>query len=110
MSGRVGPGRPPAASRFPKGKSGNPKGRPKSGPAPSKSDFDILIDRTLTVAQNGKTREVTVDEALQHRIYQDAIAGNRAARRAVLRMIEKREKWAGRQAIEVLAREGADRT
>lgn len=43
--------------------------------------------------QNGKTREVTVDEALQHRIYQDAIAGNRAARRAVLRMIEKREKW-----------------
>lgn len=93
MSGRVGPGRPPAASRFPKGKSGNPKGRPKSGPAPSKSDLDILIDRTLTVVQNGKTREVTVDEALQHRIYQDAIAGNRAARRAVLRMIEKREKW-----------------
>src|SRR5829696_3429163 len=31
VSGRVGPGRPPAASRFPKGKSGNPKGRPKSG-------------------------------------------------------------------------------
>jgi len=93
LSGRVGPGRPPAASQFPKGKSGNPKGRPKSGPAPSKSDFDILIDRTLTLAQNGKTSQVAVDEALQHRIYQDAIAGNRAARREVLRMIEKREKW-----------------
>jgi hypothetical protein len=37
--------------------------------------------------------EVTVEEALQHRTYQDAIAGNRAARREVLKMIAKREKW-----------------
>ena len=43
--------------------------------------------------QNGKPREVTVEEALQHRTYQDAIAGNRAAQREVLRMIDKREKW-----------------
>ena len=43
--------------------------------------------------QNGKPREVTVEEALQHRTYQDAIAGNRAAQREVLKMIERREKW-----------------
>jgi len=52
-----------------------------------------VIDRTLTLTQNGKPREVTLEEALQHRTYQDAIAGNRAARREVLKMIAKREKW-----------------
>ena len=51
------------------------------------------MDRTLTVMQNGKPREVTVEEALQLRTYQNAIAGNRAARREVLRMIDRREKW-----------------
>jgi uncharacterized protein DUF5681 len=93
VSARVGPGRPPAASRFRKGESGNPKGRPKSKPGPSPSAFDLVIDRTLTLTQGGTPREVTIEEALQHRTYQDAIAGNRGARREVLKMIEKREKW-----------------
>lgn len=93
MSGGVGPGRPPVASRFRKGESGNPKGRPKARPSPPPSAFDLVIDRTLTVTQNGKPREVTVEEALQHRTYQDALAGNRAARREVLKMIAKRETW-----------------
>jgi len=93
MSSGVGPGRPPVASRFRKGESGNPKGRPKARRGPTPSAFDVVIDRTLTVTQNGKPREVTVEEALQHRTYQDALGGNRAARREVLRMIAKREKW-----------------
>jgi hypothetical protein len=83
---------PPAANRFRKGQSGNAKGRPK-GPRPSTSAFDIVTDRTLTVTQNGRQRELTVEEALQHRMYQDAIAGSRAARREVLKMIAAREKW-----------------
>lgn len=43
--------------------------------------------------QNGKPRKVTVEEALQLRTYQNAIAGNRAAQREVLKMIDRREKW-----------------
>jgi Family of unknown function (DUF5681) len=93
MSGDVGPGRPPKESRFRKGESGNPKGRPKARRGPAPSAFDIVIDRTLTVTQNGKAREVPIEEALQRRTYQDAFGGNRAARREVLRMIAKREKW-----------------
>ena len=53
------------------------------------SAFDIVIDKTLTVTQGGVPREVTVEEALQHRTYQDAVAGNRSARREVLKMIEQ---------------------
>src|SRR5205809_7236768 len=92
MSG-VGPRRPPAATRFRKGQSGNPKGRPRAGPRLPPSAFDIVIDRTLTVTQNGKAREVMVEKALQQRTYQDAIAGSRLARREILKMIAKRETW-----------------
>jgi hypothetical protein len=89
----IGPGRPPEANQFRKGTSGNPKGRPKSRRASSISDFDIILDRTLTVTQDGKPRELTLEEALQHRTYQEAIKGNRASQREVLKMIAKREKW-----------------
>lgn len=93
MSKTVGPGNPPLASRFRKGQSGNPKGRPKSKKSRAPvSAFDIVIDKKLTVTQGGVPREVTAEEALQHRTYQDAVAGNRAARRQVLKMIEKREQ------------------
>ena len=86
------PGAAPGSSRFRKGESGNRKGRPRARFSVP-SAFDIVMDRTLTVMQNGKPRKVTVEEALQHRTYQNAIAGNRAAQREVLKMIAKREKW-----------------
>lgn len=86
------PGRPLRSTRFRKGQSGNPRGRPKKQAEVRASAFDVVIDRTLMIVQGGVRREVTVDEALQHKTYQEAIAGNRAARREVLKMIAKREK------------------
>lgn len=94
MSASDGRRLPPEGSRFRKGQSGNPKGRPRSAArATTPSAFDIVIDRTLSVSQGGMPREVTVEEALQHRTYQAAIAGNRTARREVLKMIAKREAY-----------------
>ena len=78
------------SGRFVKGQSGNPGGRPKAR-RPHVSAFDIIFDKTLTATQNGVERELTVDEALQHQTYQDALKGNKMAVRAVLKMIEKRE-------------------
>jgi Family of unknown function (DUF5681) len=86
-------GRPPSEHRFRKGQSGNPSGRPRSGTARTTSAFDIVIEKTLTVTHGGTPREVTVEEALQHRTYQDAVAGNRSACREVLKMIAKREQY-----------------
>lgn len=86
-------GVPPEHSRFPKGQSGNPKGRPKKRASPgATSAFDIIVDKTLTIMRNGEPQEVSVEEALQHRTYKDAIAGNRSARRDILKMIAKREQ------------------
>lgn len=55
------------------------------------SAFDIIIDKTLAITQGGRTREVSLDEALQHTTYQAAIAGSRPARTQILKMIAKRE-------------------
>ncbi len=84
---------PPEHSRFKKGQSGNPKGRPKKRIAPPPiSAFDIVIERTLTVMQAGAPREMTVDEALEQRTYQAALGGNRMAQREVFKMIASHEK------------------
>jgi len=86
-------GQPPEHSQFRKGQSGNPNGRPKREPENGRrSAFDIVVDKTLTITRDGVPREVSVEEALQHRSYEEAIAGNRAARRDVLKMIAKREQ------------------
>lgn len=84
---------PPDHTRFRKGHSGNPKGRPKARSAKIPSAFDIVIDRTLSVTQDGQPRAVTVEEALQHRTYQQAVAGSRPDRREILKMIARRERW-----------------
>jgi len=83
--------------RFRKGQSGNPGGRPRKKTVATTSAFDIIVGKTLTVTRNGVPREVTMEEALQHRTYQDAIAGKRMAQRQVLKWIEKREAWLEKQ-------------
>lgn len=77
-------------TRFKKGQSGNPKGRPRAR-RPNVSAFDIVFDKVLTINQGGKERELTVDEALQLQTYQAALGGGKMAIRQVLKMIEKRE-------------------
>jgi len=77
-------------TRFQTGQSGNPAGRPKKR-RPHVSAFDIIFDKTLTVTQGDRERELTVDEALQLQTYQAALKGSRMAIRKVLKMIEKRE-------------------
>jgi hypothetical protein len=93
MARTTGPGEPPGTTRFRKGQSGNLKGRPKGARklGPRTSAFDVIVEKTLTVRRGGVDREVTVEEALQHRTYQAALAGDRSASREILKMIQKRE-------------------
>jgi hypothetical protein len=85
--------KPPNPGWFPKGRSGNLKGRPTSSRASKASAFEVLVEKTLTVDGQGGTREITVEEALQQRTYQDALAGKRMAMREVVKWIIKREAW-----------------
>jgi Family of unknown function (DUF5681) len=78
---------------FRKGQSGNPGGRPTTSRAPRGSAFDIVMEKTLTVAHQGGTREIKMEEALQQRTLQEAFAGKRMAQREVLKWIQKQEAW-----------------
>jgi hypothetical protein len=79
-----------------KGKSGNPKGRPKKKlPTVTEartSVFDIITDLTLPVSQDGSVREVALQEALALKTYQAALEGSMLARKKIIKMIEDREK------------------
>ncbi len=105
MKGKTGSGQPPRGRPFQKGHSGNPKGRPKkTRRAESASAFDVIVDKTLTITRDGRPREVSVEEALQHKTYQEAIAGSRAAQRMILKMIAKREAYLAARAGEAPVR------
>jgi hypothetical protein len=71
----VGYGKPPRAHRFQKGRSGNPRGRPKG----AKNEATILrglLDRKIDVRQGGRSRKITVFEAILMRFTEDALKGN----------------------------------
>lgn len=98
MTGKNEGQKPAHSTQFQAGVSGNYKGRPKDNAAADRPDasasaFGIIINRTFEVTQNGQQHELTAEEALQWRTYQDAIKGDKLAQREVLRMIAKREKW-----------------
>ena len=73
--GEVGFGRPPREHRFKPGESGNPKGRPK-GSNNESTILHELLHRKIDVRQGGRTRKITVLEAILMRFTEDSLKGN----------------------------------
>lgn len=69
----VGYGRPPVESRFQRGRSGNPKGRPKN--ARAQIPFEDVLGREVTVREGGEVLRMTAEEAFVRKIRQLAISG-----------------------------------
>jgi len=59
----VGYGRPPVATRFKKGQSGNPKGRPKRDRRAPTIDVSSITMKPVKVLRNGAEVEITTYEA-----------------------------------------------
>lgn len=59
----IGKGKPPKASQFPPGVSGNPSGRPKRPPKLRKAMSSILV-RDITLTVNGHKKTMPTQEAL----------------------------------------------
>ncbi len=70
----VGHGRPPKHTRFRKGQSGNPKGRPK-GTRNRKSIVREIMERRVTVRENGISRTVTVADAAIEKLIAKSLNG-----------------------------------
>lgn len=71
----VGYRKPPKNTRFEKGRSGNPKGRPK-GHKNISTIMKDLMDRTVTIKQNGQERRVPFNEAFVHRLAGRSLDGS----------------------------------
>ena len=82
----VGYGKPPKHTQFPKGRSGNPLGRPKKRKKNSEL-LNELLDVKIQV--NGKT--ITKREALFLSIVNDAIKGKASARNTLLSLVNEED-------------------
>jgi hypothetical protein len=87
---RVGYGRPPKATQFKPGRSGNPKGRPK-GPKSVGAVLFGILHRRVEVTENGRTHRIPVLEVMLRRL------ANEAARdpRALKLMLSLMERYTG---------------
>lgn len=77
---------PPKATRFQKGRSGNPRGRPKN--RHREIPYDAVLGQMVTIRERGKQRRVTAAEAFLLQLTQRGLAGDSAAARASLEAIE----------------------
>lgn len=77
---RVGYGRPPQHTRWKKGQSGNPKGRPKrSSQKDTIQIIDALLEEEFTVIQDGVSRRMTFLEAILNQLWIKEMAGDMGA-------------------------------
>src|ERR1700746_1266508 len=78
----VGYRNPPLASRFRKGQSGNPKGRPRG--RSRRLLYEAALGREMIIRENGRERRVTAEEAFLLKFTKDGLDGNIAAARAMI--------------------------
>ena len=79
----VGYRKPPEATRFKPGKSGNPKGRPK-GSANLATDLSAELGEQITVREGGRPRRISKQRALVKSLMAKALQGDVRATTAVL--------------------------
>lgn len=80
----VGYGKTPKATRFKKGQSGNPKGRPK-GSRNFKTDVMATLEAPVQLKEKGRVKTVPTQWAALLRLREKALSGNA---RALDRLIE----------------------
>lgn len=92
MAYEIGYRKPPISSRFKKGKSGNPKGRPKGS-----NNFLTLLDQELgqsiIVNENGKKKTISRMQAMVKRIVADALQGNLKSLMALVEILRRTGKF-----------------
>jgi len=82
----VGYGKPPHHTRFKKGQSGNPRGRPKS----SKNLTTLLgeaLNEPVIVAENGGRRKITMREAIIKQLVKRSATADLRAIKILLDMV-----------------------
>src|SRR5258708_27436437 len=89
----VGYRKPPRASRFAKGRSGNPAGRPRG--RHHEAPYEAVLGQMVTIREGGTARQVTAAEAFLLQLTKRGLEGDGAAARESLAMIEQAREQQG---------------
>lgn len=89
----VGYGNPPSSTRFRKGQSGNPRGRPRN--RHRNIPHDAVLGQMVTIREDGRERRVTAAEAFLLQLTRKGLTGDSAAARASLEAIERARSTGG---------------
>ena len=84
----VGYGRPPKATQFAKGESGNPRGRPK-GTRTVGAMLQEILRQKIAVTENGRTRRLPALEVILRRLANDAMRSEPRALKLLLALNDR---------------------
>jgi hypothetical protein len=84
----VGYRRPPKATQFTAGKSGNPRGRPR-GSRPVGAILQEIIQQKVSVTEGGKTRRIPALEVMLRRLANDAMRSDQRAIKLLLSLVDR---------------------
>jgi hypothetical protein len=89
----VGYGKPPLHTRFQKGQSGNPKGRPR-GRKNLSSLLNAVLNGWVIVVENGRRKKITKREAIITQLVNKSAAADLKATQIVLALLQEVEAQA----------------
>ena len=96
----VGYGSPPKSTRFKKGRSGNPKGRPRG--RKNALPYEEVLGQMVTIREGGVEKRVTAAEAFILRMTQLGLEGDGAAARAAMSAMQEARSVRGMNGEETL--------
>jgi hypothetical protein len=89
----VGYGKPPVHTRFQKGRSGNPKGRPR-GRKNMSTLLSAALDAWIIVVENGRRKKIRKREAIVTQLVNKSASADLKATQIVLAMLHEVESQA----------------
>ncbi len=95
----VGHRRPPLSTRFVKGQSGNPKGRPRG--RYREAPFEAVLGQRVTIRDGASERQVTAAEAFLLQLAKRGLEGDGIAARAAMAAIEGAAEQQGSDAAQI---------
>jgi hypothetical protein len=87
----VGYGKPPKSTQFQKGRSGNPKGRPR-GTRNVATVLDQTLRERVVINENGQRKTITKMEAAVKQLVNQAASGDLAALRQLMALVTTAEQ------------------
>jgi hypothetical protein len=101
----VGYRKPPRATRFTKGQSGNAGGRPRG--RRREAPYEAVLGQMVTIREGGVERRVAAAEAFLLQLAKRGLEGDSAAARATLAVIEEiTERSSTHEGVSVIVRTG----